>query len=390
MRPDCLLIEGCDFDGFPSGGQLAVAKQMMAAFGDRLALVGICTDDTPIGRWVQRELGGARYWFYGVGRRRISAAKSLVPARATEYLWLSRHREGVLSLGLRAAFLQAPEDLLVVARWRLESLGYCFPGVTSPLATTRYRWARPFARWFDAGLFGALDRADAVFASADERAIDGLVARSAGRLRRERVHALPTSYDSRVFASRPRELARRELGLASSCRLLVCNGRISQVKGWELLLEALQRLAPGDPQLTLAFVGDGEDRARLMAMAAKLRVADRVRVTGFLPPARVAQWLNAADLALVGSHTEGWSVAMLEALACGKPLVSTEVSGARQMIREAENGFIVRSRDPEEYAGAVRRALALQGAARVSLELARHYALPELARRIGRVFKPLS
>jgi glycosyltransferase involved in cell wall biosynthesis len=127
-----------------------------------------------------------------------------------------------------------------------------------------------------------------------------------------------------------------------------------------------------------------------MAMASKLRVADRVKVTGFLPPARVAQWLNAADLALVGSHTEGWSVAMLEALACGKPLVSTGVSGARAMIREAENGFIVCSRDPEEYAGAIRRALALPGAARVSLELARQYALPEFARRIGRVFKPLS
>jgi len=313
-----------------------------------------------------------------------------VPARVTEYLRLSRHREGVLSLGIRAAFLQAPEDLLVVARWELESLGYCFPGVSNPLATARYRWARPFAQWFDASLFGALERADVVFASADERAIGALVARSAGRLRRERVNVLPTSYDSRVFAPRPRELARRELGLAGSSSLLACNGRISHGKGWELLLEALQRLVATDPSVALVFIGDGEDRPRLEAMAAKLRLADHVRVTGFLPTAGVGQWLNAADVALVGSFSEGWSVAMLEALACGKPLVSTDVSGARHMIREAENGFIVRSRDPEEYAGAVRRALELRDASRVSLELAQQYALPELARRIGRVFKPLS
>ena len=79
--PDVLLIEPCNFEDFPTGGQLSVAKNMMRAFGSRLALVGISTDDTPIGRWVKRKFDGVEYDFFAIGRWIPSSRKPFVPAR---------------------------------------------------------------------------------------------------------------------------------------------------------------------------------------------------------------------------------------------------------------------------------------------------------------------
>jgi glycosyltransferase involved in cell wall biosynthesis len=383
--PDCLLLEGCDFDRFPAGGQLAVARQLMAALGTRLALVGISTDGTPVGRWVEREIDGRRFHFFATGRREVGAGKPLVPARLSRHLGLLRHREAILSLGVRAAFTQAPEDLLAVAGWGFERLCYCFPGTENPLAAARYAWARPLAAIHDRLLVRALRRADAVLASADDDAVDALVARTGGRLPRSRVRSLPSHYDDRVFFPVPRAEARARLGGEAGGPLVVSVGRLARVKGWDLVLAAFERLLADRPGARLRFVGDGEDRAGLEAAARGLGVADRVSVTGFLPPPDVSLHVNAADVVVVGSHREGWSVAMLEALGCGKPLVTTAVSGARALVRPGRNGFVVDGRDPAELARALGRALSLDpaAAARESLDVARRYALAELPGRLG-------
>lgn len=390
--PDCLLLEGCDFERFPAGGQLAVARQLMAAYGPRLALVGIATGDVPVGRWVERDLGGIRFPFFATGRREIGARRPRVPARLSRYLGLQRHREAILSLGTRAAFTQAPEDLLAVAGWGLDRLCYLFPGVENPIAAARYPWARPLAGLHDRLLFRALGAADAVLASADDEAIEGLVARSRGRLSRSRIQPLPSHYDERVFFPVPPALARDRTGGEPGGPLLVSVGRLSFVKGWDLVLAAFARLLAERPGARLRFVGDGEDRARVERSARALGVGAEVSITGFLPPAEVSLHVNAADVVVVGSRREGWSVAMLEALGCGKPLVTTDVSGARALVHPGRNGFVVPGRDPGELARALGRALRLDPAraARESLEVARRYALPELPVRIGAAWSVLS
>jgi glycosyltransferase involved in cell wall biosynthesis len=390
--PDCLLLEGCDFEQFPAGGQLAVARQFLAAFGPRLALVGIATGDEPVGRWIERTIDGRTYLFLATGRRRIGAGRPPVPARLARFAGLLRHRRAVLSLGVRAAFTQAPEDLLAVSGWGFDRLCYCFPGVENPLAASRYPWARPAAALHDALLFRALGKADAILASADEPAIEALVARSRGRLPRERIRALPSHYDARVFFPVDREEARSRLGGAVGDPIVASVGRLSLVKGWDLVLAAFARLAAGRPRARLRLVGDGEDRERVLAAARALGIEEQVSITGFVPPERVALEVNAADLVVAGSHREGWSVAMLEALACGKPLVTTEVSGARALVQDGTNGFVVPGRDPGRLAHAMRAALALDPATAAgrSVAIARRYAVGELPGRIAAAWPGLA
>lgn len=391
VRPDCLLVEGCDFVSYPPGGQLACAKQLMRAFGRRLALVGICTDDAiPVGKWVERDIGGERFAFYGTGRVEPTPSRPFVPARLTEMLRVGRHRDGILSLGVRSALLQSPEDLLVLSRWNLESICYWFPGVANPLHAPRYAWGRLLARPFDRLLFSALQRVDTIVASADEGAIAGLVERSEGRLTRDRIRPIVTHYDPLVFYPDDRMVSRERLSLSATTRVVVCSGRLNRVKGWPLVVAAFRLFVQLFPDALLVFVGDGEDRSRVERAAVEAELDDRVLITGFVPPPQVAAWLNAADLVVVGSHTEGWSVAMLEALGCGKPLVSTAVSGASEMIQDGVNGFVVPSRSPDGFAEAMFRALTLPSAREASLERAREYDISSLAKRVGAAWPVLS
>src|SRR5437764_5129598 len=113
--PDALLIEGCNFVDFPSGGQLSEATQWMSAFGNRFALVGICTDDTPVGRWVDKVFGGRVFRFLGVTRAdRSRTSKPLVPARFTFYRGLRRHMKTIRALGVGNVMVQSPEPLLAI------------------------------------------------------------------------------------------------------------------------------------------------------------------------------------------------------------------------------------------------------------------------------------
>jgi glycosyltransferase involved in cell wall biosynthesis len=179
------------------------------------------------------------------------------------------------------------------------------------------------------------------------------------------------------------------LGLSPRRLTLVACGRLNWVKGWPFLLEVLKSILQRDPTAQLIFVGDGEDRSRIERETARMYLDNHVKITGFVSQAVVHDYLNAADVGVVGSHAEGWSLAMLELLACGKPLVSTDVSGARDMIRPGKNGFVCSQRQPDQFAAEVLRAAHLTGASEVSLEIAAAYSMNRLAADLGRLWKPL-
>jgi len=80
----------------------------------------------------------------------------------------------------------------------------------------------------------------------------------------------------------------------------------------------------------------------------------------------------------MGSHIEGWPTSMVEALACGKNIISTNVSGAKDMIYEKKNGFIVFERDPILYAKAMENGLELNNPNTFSLQKAKQYASSNL------------
>lgn len=134
--------------------------------------------------------------------------------------------------------------------------------------------------------------------------------------------------------------------------LVVCVGRLCPQKGQDVLLRAWPAVAAALPAARLVLVGEGPDRARLLATAPPgVLLAGSARDT--------VPWYQAADVVVLPSRWEGMALAPLEAMACGRPVVCTDVSGARESLHPADAGeCVVPPGDPAALAAALLRLLA--------------------------------
>jgi teichuronic acid biosynthesis glycosyltransferase TuaC len=151
-----------------------------------------------------------------------------------------------------------------------------------------------------------------------------------------------------------RATAKAALGVQGP--LLVSVGALIPRKSHHLTIEALTQL----PDVTLMIAGQGPERAALEALAHRLGVAGRLRLLGPQPHDALPGLLAAADAGVLVSSSEGLANAWVETLACGTPLVLSDVGGARELIDRPEAGRIV-ARDAQAVAGALRELLAAPG-----------------------------
>jgi glycosyltransferase involved in cell wall biosynthesis len=150
---------------------------------------------------------------------------------------------------------------------------------------------------------------------------------------RIRVHY--TGVDLTLFKPLDRARVKAELGVSGP--LIVTVGALIARKRQHLVIEAMARL----PGVTLALIGKGEDAGALIAQAAALGLADRVRMLGAMAHADIARWLGAADVMCLPAASEGLANAWVEALACGTPIVITDVGGARELIDRPIAGRLI-------------------------------------------------
>lgn len=181
-----------------------------------------------------------------------------------------------------------------------------------------------------------------------------------------------------------------ELGLPPDALWLATLGRLAEQKGYDLLFEALARLPAATPDWRLVLLGDGPLRAALEARAAALGLAGKVRFAGFRDDA--AALLPAFDGVVFSSHFEGLPIALLEAMAAGKPVVSTTVGGIPAALDDETEALLAPPRDPARLAGQLGRLLGdpslrerLGAAARARYQ--REFHAEAMARRYEAVYR---
>ena len=110
--------------------------------------------------------------------------------------------------------------------------------------------------------------------------------------------------------------------------------------------------------IELLLIGAGPDERKLKALAAELGVHTRVRFLGARPQSELASFYGAADALVLASSSEGWPNVLLESMACGTPVVATNVCGVGEIVSVPEAGVLAGARTPEAIAQAVERLFA--------------------------------
>jgi len=138
---------------------------------------------------------------------------------------------------------------------------------------------------------------------------------------------------------------------------LVCVGRLCEQKGQLLLVEAAARLAREGTPFELILAGDGELRAPIEAAIARHGLEGRVRITGWISNERVREEILAARALVLPSFAEGLPVVLMEALALGRPVISTYVAGIPELVEPEASGWLVPAGDVEALSAAMRAVL---------------------------------
>jgi teichuronic acid biosynthesis glycosyltransferase TuaC len=168
-----------------------------------------------------------------------------------------------------------------------------------------------------------------------------------------KITVLRNGVDLDVFGMSDRAQSRAELGMQVDGQLVACVGNLVPEKGQALAIEALQHA----PELRVAIVGDGPLRAQLAQLAERLGVADRVDFKTAMPQKDLHRLYSAADVLLLTSSREGWPNVVLEAMACGTPVVGFDVGAAAEMVTSDSVGRLLVGGDPAELAAVVRQVI---------------------------------
>jgi glycosyltransferase involved in cell wall biosynthesis len=177
---------------------------------------------------------------------------------------------------------------------------------------------------------------------------------------RAKVHAVHQGIDRDLFCPGDRAAARVRLGLPADQNALVWVGRMSPVKGLEILLDACALLRGHGTDFHLYLVGDGPLQPELAARAEARGLSGSVCFVGPVVPRGLPDWYRAADLTVLSSWSEGIPNVLRESLACGTPFVSTRVGDVAELSPETADELVPPG-DPAALAGAIRRTLAGQG-----------------------------
>jgi teichuronic acid biosynthesis glycosyltransferase TuaC len=193
-------------------------------------------------------------------------------------------------------------------------------------------------------------------------AVSGDLARTAKAFGSKDSRAILNGCDTAIFHPQNRQAARAALGINLQAEVILYAGRLDVRKGLRELIDAVAALRARRPALHCYLLGDGSDKPLLQAAIARLQLESAVTFVPAATTATVAQWMAAADLFTLPSYMEGCPNVVLEALASGRPVVTTNVGGIPELM-DAESGRLVPPADATALATALDETLSQQWSA---------------------------
>jgi len=262
----------------------------------------------------------------------------------------------------------------------------CLHGATNPLKGSRFSWARVH---FLEALYERLVTRRVLPHVAKVVAINEECVNLCRRIGDTDYEFIPLGVDQSLFYPRDKAICRKQLGVITDGPVFVFVGRLSKIKGIVLLLDGFALFYQEAPEARLLIAGDGEEREGLRNRISSMGLKEMVRLLGNVAHNRLPQILNAADIFVLTSVAEGVPNAILEAMACGLPVVATNVGGIHEVVKSGVNGFLIDTRQSRDVAIALKQTIekreALGQGAIVTIK--KNYSIESVAKKTDRLFK---
>ena len=175
--------------------------------------------------------------------------------------------------------------------------------------------------------------------------------------RGDKIRVIGNGIDVVKFCPMDKSVARAELNIPENAKVLISVGALVDRKGFHRVIEVLPTLVAKYPELIYLIVGgdspEGNIEERLKHQVKKLKLENNVRFLGPYPSELLKQPLSAADLFVLATANEGWANVFLEAMACGLPVITTDVGGNKEVVNDPGLGTVVVFGDPEALLNAL-------------------------------------
>ena len=221
----------------------------------------------------------------------------------------------------------------------------------------------------------------------------------------DRIQIVSPGVDTERFHPIPERYAKEQIALCPDCRIILFVGRIEPLKGIDNLLRAVAHVVDDLPDLRnslrVPIIGGDPDRVRqdeemvhLEELREELDIGDIVTFLGAQDQDLLQYYYSAAEMVVMPSDYESFGMVALEAMACGTPVIASDVGGLSYLVRHARTGYRVPARDPQELAAKITRLLTDEGLRRRIGQRAacwaESYAWPRIADRIEAVYRELT
>ncbi len=179
----------------------------------------------------------------------------------------------------------------------------------------------------------------------------------------ERINVIPCGVNLNLFQPADKKTAKQQLGFDED-KVILFVGRIEPLKGIDQLLRTMPYLE-NSHQLRLVVVGDGEydqhEMKRLQKLSHDLHIEDSVTFSGLIKQEELNRFYNAADVCVIPSYYESFGLVALESMACGTPVVTTNVGDLQSIVQQGKTGYVVMDNTPSALASKIDLLLSKPG-----------------------------
>jgi glycosyltransferase involved in cell wall biosynthesis len=199
--------------------------------------------------------------------------------------------------------------------------------------------------------------------------------------------SIPNGFSSDIFKPMNINIARKELGLSMDKKILVNIANLEEYKGQKYLVDAMKNVLAKRNDVLLYIVGQGSLKNQLQSLINKYRLEDNIVLAGGNKPSKeIPLWMNACDIFVLPSLSEGNPTVMFECLGCGKPFVGTRVGGIPEIITNEKLGILVEPKDAAGLAKAIFKALDTKWDKNYILNYAEPFTWDKIAEKIKEVY----